>query len=83
MGECPSSPQDPPRRVAQGFIFSPLLLKVYMKLLGEIMWRFGVKCHQHADDTQLHLFFPSDPGPQVYTDNWMWGEPTETESGQD
>ncbi|KAF7243599.1 Collagen alpha-1(XXI) chain [Varanus komodoensis] len=33
-----------------------------MKLLGEVIRRFGLKCHQYSGDTQFCLWFSSDPG---------------------
>ncbi|KAF7253980.1 Adenylate kinase isoenzyme 5 [Varanus komodoensis] len=33
------------------------------KPLGEVIWRFGLRIQQYADDTQLYLSFTSHPGP--------------------
>ncbi|KAF7245347.1 Parathyroid hormone, partial [Varanus komodoensis] len=38
-----------------------MLFNICMKLLGEAIRRYGLKCHQYADDTQLCLSFSSDP----------------------
>lgn len=32
---------------------SPMLFNIYLKPLGEVIWGFGVRCHQYAADTQL------------------------------
>lgn len=31
----------------------PSFFKIYLKTLGGVIWRFGVRCHQYADDAQL------------------------------
>ena len=36
-----------------------------MKLLGGVIQRCGLRCHQYADDTQLYLSFSSNPGEAV------------------
>ncbi|KAF7254564.1 Syntaxin-binding protein 5 [Varanus komodoensis] len=33
----------------------------YMKPLSGVIERYGLKCHQYADDTQLYLSFSSNP----------------------
>ncbi|KAF7240352.1 E3 ubiquitin-protein ligase MARCH9 [Varanus komodoensis] len=51
--------------VDKGSILSPMLFNIYMKLLGEVIRRFGLQIHQYADDTQLYLSFTSTPGEAV------------------
>lgn len=46
--------------VSQGSMLTPMLFNSYMKLLGEAVRQFGLKCHQDADDTQLYLSLSSD-----------------------
>lgn len=41
--------------VPQESIWSPMLFKIYVNLMGEIIWRFEL--HQYVDDTQLFLTF--------------------------
>ncbi|XP_062832349.1 uncharacterized protein LOC134297776 [Anolis carolinensis] len=68
-----------------------MLFNIYMKLLGEIIKSFGVRCHLYADDVQLCHSFPpvtkegcSGPEPVlgrcVRLDE---GQEIETESRQD
>ncbi|KAF7244327.1 UMP-CMP kinase [Varanus komodoensis] len=41
------------------------LLNIYMKPLGEVIRRCGLRNHQYADDTQLYLSFSTNPGEAV------------------
>ena len=40
---------------------------IYIRLLGEIIQRFGVYCHQYADDTRLCISFSSSVVEAVKT----------------
>lgn len=51
--------------VPQWLVLCPMLLNTYMKLLSEIIRRFGLQYHQSTDDTQLCLMLPSDPKQAV------------------
>ena len=47
-----------------------MLFNIYMKPLGAVIQRFGVRCHQYADDTQLYFSFSSSSGEAVDVLNW-------------
>lgn len=36
---------------------SPMLIKICMRSLGEVISSIWVHCHQHADDTELYLLY--------------------------
>ncbi|KAF7253646.1 2-succinyl-5-enolpyruvyl-6-hydroxy-3-cyclohexene-1-carboxylate synthase [Varanus komodoensis] len=42
-----------------------MLFNIYMKLLEEVIRKFGLWSHQYADDTQRYLSFTSAPGEAV------------------
>ena len=42
-----------------------MLFNIYMKLLGEVVRRFGLRSQQYADDTQLYLSFSTNLGVAV------------------
>ncbi|KAF7242518.1 LINE-1 retrotransposable element ORF2 protein [Varanus komodoensis] len=74
LGGYGSAPWQLCHGVSQGSILSPLLFNIYMKLLGEVIRRCGLRNHQYADDTQLYLSFSTNPGEAVAVLNWCLAE---------
>lgn len=60
MGGYHSSPWEPSGGVPLGPILSLMLFSLHMKLLGAVIRRCRMKCHQYSDDTQLYLSVPSE-----------------------
>lgn len=51
--------------------FVLLLIDTYMKLLGEVIWGFGLQCHWYANYVPFYLLIPSsDPREAVEILNW-------------
>ncbi|KAF7246016.1 Potassium voltage-gated channel subfamily KQT member 4 [Varanus komodoensis] len=70
LGDCGSAPWQLCHGVLQGSILSPLLFNIYLKPLGGVIRRFGLRNHQYPDDTQLYLSLASNPGEAVAVLNW-------------
>lgn len=54
----------------QGSVLSSMLFNIYMKQLSGVIWSFGVRCHQYADDTLLYFSFLTSAGEAVGVLNW-------------
>ena len=60
MGQHQSSEATLEVGVPQGSVFGPLLFAVYCSLVADIIASYGIRYHQYADDTQLHLAMRAD-----------------------
>lgn len=60
LRDCCCSPWPLAYGVPQGSLLSAMLFSIYLKSLGEVMRRFGLWCHQYADDHQLYFSIPSN-----------------------
>uniref|UniRef100_A0A803SX51 ribonuclease H n=1 Tax=Anolis carolinensis TaxID=28377 RepID=A0A803SX51_ANOCA len=70
LGDTCSAPQPLSCGVPQGSVLSPMLFNIYMKLLGEIIRSFGVRCHLYTDDVQLCHSFPPVTKEAIQVLNW-------------
>jgi len=55
LGQHRSSETTQEVRVPQESVLGPLLFAVYCSPVSDVIASHGVRCHQYADDTQLHL----------------------------
>lgn len=51
--------------VSQESTLCSTLFDIYLKLLGEVIRRLDLHCHQYSDDTQLYLRPPSNTREEV------------------
>lgn len=73
LGECCSTFWSLAYGVPQESWFSPMKFNRYIKLLGDVIRRFGLSCHLYAaDDTKLYFTFPLDAKGAFDTINQFW-----------
>jgi len=60
MGQHQSSEATLEVGVPQGLVLGPLLFAVYCSPVADVIASHGVRYHQYADDTQLHLAMRAD-----------------------
>jgi len=60
LRQRPSSVTNVEVGVPQGSVLGPLLFAVYCSPVADVIASHGVRCHQYADDTQLHLVMRVD-----------------------
>lgn len=71
LGDCCSASWPPVYKVLQSSVLFLMLLKIYVKMLGEAIQKCWLACYQYADVVQLHLTLPVDPKEVAEAMNWF------------